>query len=58
MLKLTKERIEFAKFYASQSVKEGYTSPEDWEGLTTRQLVKKAEYEGERGDDYANGHES
>ncbi len=47
------KRLEFAKAYARDSVKEGCSEPEDW-NLSDLELIKKAEYEGAKGDFYAN----
>ena len=48
--KITHAMLEKAKHYASQSVKEGYSSEKDWNTLTKDEFIKKAQRDGDRGD--------
>lgn len=50
----THAQLEEAKRYVNQSIKEGYSTEEDWENLTDEEFVKKAQYEGNKGDFCAN----
>lgn len=51
---LFKLKVKNAREYANMSIKKGYSSPEDWEGLTDEELVAKAQHDGDQGDVFIN----
>lgn len=49
-MKPTHAQLEEAKAYAHYSVKEGWSTEEDWENLTDEEYVLRALHDGDRGD--------
>jgi hypothetical protein len=43
-----KQRLDDAKSYIGYGIKEGYYEPEQFEGMTNRELIEFAEYEAGR----------
>lgn len=51
---VTHAQLEEARAYANFSIKEGYSTEEDWENLTDEEFVAKARELGDKGDILAN----
>ena len=50
-------KLQSAKDYINFGVKNGYFNLEEFEGLTDKELIKKAQYLADVGESIANSHE-